>query len=112
MTRGEENPLAVPVTPRAGSAIIWHGNTWHGAFARTAPGLRMNLVYSFCRQFVEPQEGMRGRVPPEAWARHPGDERFASLVGEYSFYGWRSDEEFAAMVASPRGHQAGNGWHA
>ena len=112
MTRGRENPLAIPVTAKAGSAIIWHGNTWHGAFARNTPGLRMSLTYSFCRQFLETQQPLKGRVPAEAWERHAGDDRFASLMGEYSLHGWQDDKNFVDTYSNPRRRQAGDDWYA
>ncbi len=34
----------VPVTAPAGSLVVWHGNTWNGAFPRRTPGLRVNLL--------------------------------------------------------------------
>jgi ectoine hydroxylase-related dioxygenase (phytanoyl-CoA dioxygenase family) len=47
---------AVAVEAPAGSLVVWHGNTWHGAFARTEPGLRVNLILVFAKPFLEPQE--------------------------------------------------------
>ena len=111
MARGKESPLAVPLTPKAGAVVIWHGNTWHGAFARTVPGIRMNLVYAFCRQFIETQEAIKGSVPEEMWNRHKDDPIFAGLMGEYSFHGWKQDSDFL-KINDPRTRQAGQDWHA
>ncbi|HLK24597.1 MAG TPA: phytanoyl-CoA dioxygenase family protein [Caulobacteraceae bacterium] len=33
----------IPIEVAAGTAILWHGNTWHGSFPRKVPGLRINL---------------------------------------------------------------------
>jgi hypothetical protein len=49
----------------AGSLVIWHGNAWHGAFNRTAPGVRVSVTVYFCRPFMRPLEDFIGRVPQE-----------------------------------------------
>jgi ectoine hydroxylase-related dioxygenase (phytanoyl-CoA dioxygenase family) len=110
MSRGEESAEAIPIEAKAGDAIIWHGNTWHGAFSRNEPGIRMNLIFAFCRQFVETQELIKGHVPEEVWARHRNDPVFAGLMGEYSYHGWKSDADLER--AGPRQYQAGLEWHA
>jgi ectoine hydroxylase-related dioxygenase (phytanoyl-CoA dioxygenase family) len=73
------NPLAVPIEVPAGTAIVWHANTWHGSYARRIPGVRINLAPYFCRQFVVPQENYRGTVTKEILDRN--NERFARLMG-------------------------------
>jgi hypothetical protein len=52
-TYKEATDLALfePVEAEAGSIILWHGNTWHGALRRTAPGLRISLVNYFGRWY-------------------------------------------------------------
>ncbi|MEZ6023592.1 MAG: phytanoyl-CoA dioxygenase family protein [Hyphomonadaceae bacterium] len=40
---GEGMAQAVPVVAPAGSLICWHGNTWHGAFQRKKPGIRLSI---------------------------------------------------------------------
>ena len=37
---GEGENSAIPVEAEAGSLIVWHGNTWHGAFEKKTDGLR------------------------------------------------------------------------
>jgi hypothetical protein len=53
-TRAEATDLSlfVPVAAKAGSVIIWHGNTWHGAFRRQNPGVRVSIVQYFGRWFL------------------------------------------------------------
>lgn len=75
-----ENTAALTaVTARAGSLLVWHGNTWHGAFARKRPGLRVNLINLFSRPFMFRQEDYRDTISQEAIARN--DPRFARLIG-------------------------------
>ena len=109
MSRGNESPEAVPIEAKAGDVVIWHGNTWHGAFPRNDPGIRMNLIFAFCRQFIETQELIKGQVPKEAWERHKGKAIFESLKGEYSGHGWKSEKDFER--AGARQSQAGQDWH-
>jgi ectoine hydroxylase-related dioxygenase (phytanoyl-CoA dioxygenase family) len=79
-----DQSLAVPVTAPAGSLIVWHGNTWHGAFARRTPGLRVNLMTYFCRWYLLPQALYRQTVPREILDRNP--DRFAVLMGRRNPY--------------------------
>jgi ectoine hydroxylase-related dioxygenase (phytanoyl-CoA dioxygenase family) len=68
-------PLEVP----AGSVIIWHGNTWHGALPRTNPGVRVNLIEYFQRWYLPPGEDISTRISKDALARNV--DRFAILTG-------------------------------
>lgn len=88
-TPGEAVADAVPVECPAGSPILWHGSTWHGAFPRKNPGLRLNLVASYCNRWLKPQEAYRRNVPPEVLARR--GLRFAQLVGADDPMGWEAD---------------------
>jgi ectoine hydroxylase-related dioxygenase (phytanoyl-CoA dioxygenase family) len=71
--------LFQPVEVPAGSVIVWHGNTWHGALPRTAPGLRISLVEFFGRWNapMDPVQRMMP-VPPEMLNRNP--PRLATLL--------------------------------
>ena len=75
----EQTSSLEPIKARAGSLIVWHGNTWHGAAPRTAPGLRINLIMFFCRPFMQQQEWYRDRLTPEILQRN--GPRLAQLVG-------------------------------
>ncbi len=86
----ERNPNAIPIEVPAGSAIIWHGNTWHGSFPRKIPGLRINLAVYYCRQYLQPQENYRDYIPDGLLERHGGEDgRLATLLGRKTTYGWR-----------------------
>ena len=73
-----DNPRAVPVDCPAGSLICWHGNTWHGALNRTAPGVRVSVIVDFVRKHIRPQENLHGKVPRKVLDRNP--PRFAVLT--------------------------------
>ena len=76
----------VPVQAPAGSVIVWHGNTWHAPFPRTAPGLRVSMLFYFCRDYMTTQERYRERVPEAMLNRHA--PRFRTLMGLLDGYGW------------------------
>ena len=114
---GAENKLAgaarnrdaVAVEVSAGTAIVWHGNTWHGSFPRLVPGLRVNLAMYFCRQYVASQEIYGDCVPDELLARHGRDSRLAQLLGLNRFNGWRDEgPRLDARAKMP----AGRNWQA
>lgn len=77
------NKDAIPVEVPAGSAIIWHGNTWHGSFPRTLPGLRVQVATTFVRDFMQTWEDFSG-VRDDIVGRHGIDSRLACLIGAHS----------------------------
>jgi hypothetical protein len=86
---GEGLDQVVPVEAPMGSAVIWHGNTWHGAFRRRVSGLRMAVAFLFARRYLLAREPYREDVSKEALARNP--ERFATLMGQRVMAGWRAE---------------------
>lgn len=98
------NPAALAMDLAPGDAVVWHGNTWHGSFARRIPGVRMNLAVYFNRQHIQTQELHRGMVPAEVLDRHCNDRRFAVLLGAKQPYGWRHEgPDYLLMARNPRG---------
>ena len=92
-TPGEMRELAdemVPVIAPAGSAVIWPANTWHMAFPRTEPGLRLTLLYDFCRGHLQTQSPFRADVTPEILARNP--PRFAQLMHAHGVFPFREED--------------------
>ena len=73
-----QNPRAIPVECPAGSLICWHGNTWHGAYNRLAPGLRVSLVVDFVRKHIRTAEHLTEHISEEALARNSA--RFAVIT--------------------------------
>ena len=96
-------PDAVAIEVPAGSAVIWHGNTWHGSFPRKAPGLRVNLSMYFCRQYMQPQENYKDHVPADLIARHGADSRLVELLGANTVHGWRDEgpQQLARLGSEP-----------
>lgn len=85
---GEGVAQRVPVEAPAGSLVLFGGNVWHGAYARTAPGLRVALQAYYCRPHLLPQgDYSTETIPPEVLRRNPG--RFEKLLGRHINYLWR-----------------------
>ena len=105
-TADESFDAVMPVEAPAGSLLVWHGNTWHGPFPRSAPGLRVSMLNYFCRDYFTPQERYRDEVPAELLARNP--DRFATLMGLKDGYGWGDEgpdlELLRASVAGRSQH--------
>ena len=98
------NPRAQAMNLAPGDAVVWHGNTWHGSFARQVPGVRMNLAVYCARQFVQTQEQHEGVVPAGMQALHAENPRLAVLLGAKRPYGWRREgPDYAKMARNPRG---------
>ena len=83
---GEGVKDAVPVEAPAGSLIVWHGNTWHGAFPKKTDGLRINVTSYHCHRRLKTQEAYQWRVTQEMLDRNPPE--FARLVAADDTMGW------------------------
>jgi len=95
---------AVTMDINPGDAVIWHGNSWHGGWRRDVPGVRMNLAAYFCRPHLSTQERRGDKRHPEVFARHANEPRFARLLGERIFNGWREEgPDFSGNKDAPRG---------
>jgi ectoine hydroxylase-related dioxygenase (phytanoyl-CoA dioxygenase family) len=101
---GEGIADRVAVEAPAGSVIIWPGSTWHGAFARKAPGLRANVIFQYIRPHIRPLEPYRENVTPEILAANP--PRFATLVGQELNHGWKEEGPQRESTAYKRGRHA------
>ena len=91
------NPLVEVVECKAGSLVCWHGNTWHGAFARESPGLRVNLIAYFARPFMRTQEDLIGNIPQDMLDRNP--QPFAVLTQQGIGSGYRNADDALARGA-------------
>jgi len=94
----------VPIECEPGSLIVFGGTTWHAAFPRKAPGLRVTFVMTFCRPFMKQIQDYRG-LSPEVLARNPPE--FAKLLGIDALYPMNRDdpgtpEQFEAFRAAGR----------
>jgi ectoine hydroxylase-related dioxygenase (phytanoyl-CoA dioxygenase family) len=81
-----ENPDCIPLEMSTGSVVVTAGNTWHGAYERKVPGLRLNTAVVYCRPYIKTQEFIREGVTQQMLDRNP--PRFAELVGMNNFLGF------------------------
>ena len=86
---GEGIDQAVPVEAEVGSLILWHGGTWHGAFRRTNPGIRLNVTSYHCHRALKTQEKYQRHVSDEVLARRGA--RFARIMGADDPMGWGAE---------------------
>ena len=93
---GEADSQAVPVEAPAGSLIVFHGNTWHGAYDRIAPGLRVSVHLLMVRPILRTREDLIGRIPQDVLDRNPA--RFAILAQQGLAPGIKQPGELRAHV--------------
>jgi ectoine hydroxylase-related dioxygenase (phytanoyl-CoA dioxygenase family) len=94
---------AVPVETPKGSLILWHGNTWHGSYPKTTPGLRVGLASIYSRKYLTTPEPIAQHVTQEMLDRNP--PRFAALMGVDLPFGWRAEGPDLRKVGGAVVHQ-------
>lgn len=94
---GQGAAEAMPIEAPAGAAVVFHGNTWHGARPRRNPGLRLSLSTLYCRMYMRPQEHYESILGREIIARNP--QRFSQLIGMDVPTGWQSPAEARQKIA-------------
>ena len=75
---------AIHVDAKAGSLIIFHGACWHGAYNRTAKGLRVTMPVLMARTYMRTEENLCEIVPDEMLNRN--GPRFPILMQQGHFY--------------------------
>jgi ectoine hydroxylase-related dioxygenase (phytanoyl-CoA dioxygenase family) len=85
---------AVAIEAPRGSMIVFHGATWHGAFPRVVPGMRLSVASYYRHAMVTSQEDIKGSFPRELAADCDDPALFWELAG--------FDDEFPYKVASDR----------
>jgi len=76
--------MAIPLEAKKGSVVVFSGNLWHSAGARTIPGERVGMTVYFNRMYARPQEDLNAVISDEVVARNP--KRFAHLIGRDNPY--------------------------
>lgn len=77
---------AVAAEAPRGSCIIFPGSTWHGAFPKQTPGLRLNAVTYYRHAAVLPQENVPVTMRDEAWEDCEHPEVMRELLGLDDFF--------------------------
>lgn len=84
---------AVPVEAARGSAILFHGGTWHGAFPRKLPGMRISIANYYRHVMVTSQEDLKGGLDPALALDCDNPEEFKSLVGFADEFPYRQQSQ-------------------
>ncbi len=77
---------AVAAEAPRGSCIIFPGSTWHGAFPKRTPGLRLNAVTYYRHASVLPQENVPVTMRDEPWQDCEHPEVMRELLGLDDFF--------------------------
>ena len=72
---------AVPVECPKGSVIVFHGATWHGAFPRLIPGMRLSIANYYRHVMVTSQEDIQGTFPRDLADDCDDPKLFRQLAG-------------------------------
>ena len=79
-TAGAAKEAIAAEAPR-GSAIVFHGATWHGAFPKQTDGLRLCAVSYYRHISVLPQENLRITMADQPWDDCDKPELMRELIG-------------------------------
>ncbi|MEM7079110.1 MAG: phytanoyl-CoA dioxygenase family protein [Pseudomonadota bacterium] len=77
----EAAQAAVAAEAPKGSAIVFHGATWHGAFPKHTPGLRLCAVTYYRHISVLPQENLRTTMAEQPWEDFADPALMRELIG-------------------------------
>ncbi|MDE0440849.1 MAG: phytanoyl-CoA dioxygenase family protein [Gammaproteobacteria bacterium] len=72
---------AIPVECPRGSLIAFHGQLWHGAYPRTAPGLRITISNFYRHAAIQPQDDIPNHFPRELAEDCDDPDTFKQLAG-------------------------------
>lgn len=97
----EATRRAVPCEAPKGSMLVFHGATWHGAFPRTIPGMRLSIANYYRHAMITSQEDLQGSFPRELADDCQDPELFGTLVGFDDVFPYRSQRELVPRVVRP-----------
>ena len=77
----EATKRAVPAEVPKGTLLVFHGATWHGAYPRTIPGMRLSIANYYRHLMVTSQEDIQGSFPRELADDSDDPDLFRTLGG-------------------------------
>lgn len=77
---------AIPLECPRGSLIAFHGQLWHGAYPRSASGLRLTIANYYRHAAILPQDDIPNHFPQELAKDCDNPELFTELAGFGSPY--------------------------
>lgn len=75
----------LPLRAEPGSLAVWHGATWHGSLPRTKPGLRVTLVLSWMRSYMQGVNQYKDAIDPALVERFPELTKVLGLERQFPF---------------------------
>ena len=94
---------AKPVECPRGSVIVWPGSTWHGAYPKQTPGLRLNAVAYYRHQSVLPQENMKVTMKDQPWEDCENSAMLRELIGFDDVFPYEAQNQPVPTLASAAG---------
>ena len=91
---------AVAAECPTGSVIIWPGTTWHGAYPKKTPGLRLNAVAYYRHHAVLPQENMKVTMRDEAWDDCIDPDAMKELIGFDDVFPYETQNQPVPQLAA------------
>ena len=92
--------LAKPVVCERGAVIVWPGATWHGAYPKLTPGLRLNAVAYYRHQAVLPQENMKVTMQDQPWEDCADSALMRELIGFDDIFPYQAQTQPVPTLAS------------
>ena len=84
---------AVPVEAPKGSLIAFHGATWHGAFPRELPGMRISIANYYRHLMVTSQEDIQNGMDRALASDCDDPELFRQLAGFADEFPYRAQSQ-------------------
>ena len=84
---------AVPVEAPRGSVIVFHGATWHGAFPRKDPGMRISVANYYRHVMITSQEDIQNGFPRELAEDCRDPQQFKRLAGFFDEFPYRQQSQ-------------------
>ena len=80
--------------------IVFHGATWHGAFPREDPGMRISIANYYRHAMVTSQEDIQGCFPVELANDCDDPELFRTLAGFDDVFPYKTQGEKVPRVSA------------
>ena len=85
--------MAVPAEAAKGSILVFHGATWHGAFPRQTPGMRVSVANYYRHSMVTSQEDIRGAFDRSLVDDCDDPELFSLLAGFHDEFPYKEQSQ-------------------
>lgn len=96
----EATKRAVPVEAPKGSVLVFHGATWHGAFPRLVPGMRLSVANYYRHAMITSQDDIQGRFPRELAEDCDDPDLFRTLAGFDDVFPYAEQSERVPRVVA------------